>query len=195
MVMTRIRLGAGKGSWSAACSTRVARRASIAIGLSKSAIPPDPGLLEDGADDWSAARLLRSRSPGSVIARPSCRSVSRGTESGGCTCSTWNNDRATGASAPSPCPPRHDHHGSGSIAQLRADCPRMNVPHTCGFEFGEHPGQLVEGPRTDEGDQLRPRPEEPTAPAGQPGEASHGPSGDHVHRPPRAHDGAVPAAT
>src|SRR3712207_6050871 len=64
-VMTRMRPGAGKGSWSAACSTRVARRASIAMGLSKSAIP------KEDADDWSAARLLRSRSPGSVIASPS----------------------------------------------------------------------------------------------------------------------------
>ena len=40
IVMTRIRFGAGKGSWSAAWSTRVARIASIAMGLSKSAMPP-----------------------------------------------------------------------------------------------------------------------------------------------------------
>ena len=39
MVMTRIRPGVGKGSWSAACRTRVARRASMAMGLSKSPHP------------------------------------------------------------------------------------------------------------------------------------------------------------
>ena len=46
IVMTRIRFGAGKGSWSAAWSTRVARIASIAMGLSKSAMP-----LDEPADD------------------------------------------------------------------------------------------------------------------------------------------------
>ena len=89
MVMTRIRPGAGKGSWSAACRTRVARIASMAMGLSKSAIPLDV------ADDWSAARLLRSRSPGSVIAGPSCTARFTWNGSGRCSCSTWNSDRST----------------------------------------------------------------------------------------------------
>ena len=57
MVMTRMRPGAGNGSWSAACRTWVARSASIAMGLSNSTA---------GAD-CSAVRLLRSRWPGSVI--------------------------------------------------------------------------------------------------------------------------------
>ena len=66
IVMTRIRPGAGNGSWSAACSTLVARRASMAMGLSNSAMP----VTEAVPADWSAARLLRSRWPGSVISGP-----------------------------------------------------------------------------------------------------------------------------
>src|SRR5215218_10528890 len=181
IVMTRIRLGGGNGSWSAACSTRVARSASIAMGLSKSAIPE-----EDGEDAWSAARLLRSRSPGSVIAGPSCsavrrsRAVSRGTGSGGCTCSTWNSGRT-----PSPCSTRHDHHGSGSIPEVCADGPRMNITHTRRLEFGHHPGKLGQGARTDQSNQLRTRSQETTAPADQAGERCDRPGRHHVHRPDR----------
>src|SRR3954454_21828475 len=51
IVMTRIRLGGGKGSWSAAWRTRVARIASIAIGLSKSAMLVEEPLDEPPLDD------------------------------------------------------------------------------------------------------------------------------------------------
>src|SRR5205085_5008451 len=122
-VMTLVRPGAGKGSWSAACRTRVARRASIAIGLSKSAGGPSGRL--------SAARELRSRSPGSVIAGPS---VSRGTGTGTAARSTWNHPPPAGRWA-SPRPPGHDHHGSGSVAQGGADGPRPDVVHAGRLEL------------------------------------------------------------
>src|SRR5215212_10994459 len=177
IVMTRIRLGAGKGSWSAAWSTRVARRASIAIGLSKSARP---------ADDWSAARLLRSRSPGSVIAGPFCMPSS--------CAQPFHVERPSPVAEPvprgtahrrlwagrSPCSARHDHHGSGSLPECCADGPLVHVLHPGRRQFREHRRQLLDGPRADEGDQPGARPHEPATPADEPGEGSHRPGGDHV---------------
>src|SRR5688500_1067834 len=136
--MTRIRPGAGNGSWSAACRTRVARSASIAIGLSKSAIPPD-----DGPADWSATRLLRSRSPGSVIAGPSCSAlrvgaVPRETVTGPPAPHRSQARVGTLQAAGSPLSTRHDHHGSGSIAEVRTDSPGTHVAHPGGGELGQH---------------------------------------------------------
>src|SRR6476659_1136456 len=186
IVMTRIRPGTGKGSCSAACSTRVARIASMAMGLSKSAMPTPEG----PPDAWSAARLLRSRSPGSIIAGPSLVTrmpVSRGTDAGGCTCSTWNRELSRSGMRrrrePSPCSPCHDHHGSGSLPEGRTDSPRVHVPHPRGLEFGDQCGQLLQRLRAHQGHQLGTRPHEPPAPADQAGERCDRAGGDHVDGP------------
>src|SRR3954469_5395422 len=193
MVTTRIRPGAGNCSWSAACSTRVARIASMAIGLSKSA-----------PTAWSAARLVRSRSPGSVIGAPSSPP-----------CSTWNGvcvprGTADGPFAPhhsharggtlqgagSPCSPGHDHHGSGCRTEFDTDGPGVYVPHPGRFQLRDERGYLGRRAGAHERDQLGPGREQAPAPADEPGERRHGPGGDDVDRPDRPDDGALlrPAA-
>src|SRR3954447_26563545 len=182
-VMSRILPGGGNGSWSAACSTRVARIASIAMGLSNSPTA------------WSAERLLRSRSPGSVIgvsSSPPCSTwnggrVPRGT---GC-CATrveWNSvlgGRTTSAA------PRHHHHGSGCCAQADTDSPGVDVPHPRRLQLGDERGDLRRRPGADEGDELCAGSQEAAAPADQPGERRDRPRGHHVDRPDRPDDGTL----
>src|SRR3954447_8643501 len=153
----------------------------MAMGLSQSAAP------DAAAADWSATRLLRSRSPGSVIAGPSCwlRFTWNGT--GNCTCSTWNSEgRAASASSA-----RHDHHGSGSLPERYTDSPRMDVSHSRRFKLGDQRGQLLERADAHESHQLRSRAEQPAAPADQSGEWCDRARGDHVDAPDRRDDGAL----
>ena len=176
--MTRIRLGAGKGSWSAACSTRVARSASIAIGLSKSAIRRTTDRPTGRRRDCCAAAR-----PGRSSRVLPADAVSRGTESGRCTCSTWNRVERSArrrrhraprvmtttvvAASPSPAPTAR-----GCTSRIPA-----------ASSSGTSAGQLLERPGADEGDQLGARPQQAAAPADQPGERRDGPGGDDVDRP------------
>src|SRR4051812_21367765 len=171
-VTTRIRPGAGNGSCSAACSTRVARIASIAIGLSNS--------TPTAAPTASSARLERSRSPGSVIgaSSPAPRS-------------TWNRTRLlvrvpreTGssrrASGPGGTATRHDDHGSGCRTQLDADGPRVDVPHAGGFQFRDEIRDLCGRPGAHQSDQLGSRDQQPPTPADETGQRRDRPGGDDV---------------
>src|SRR4051794_204552 len=177
IVTTRIRPGAGKGSWSAACNTRVARSASMAIGLSNSAVTAT-----------SAARLVRSRSPGSVIGTSSLRP-----------CSTWNGLGVPRGTRRSPgrargsrrAPARHDHHGSGCRSEVGTDSPDVHVPHPGRLEFRDQVRHLGGRAGADERDELRPGPQQPAAPADEPGERGHRAGGDHVDRADRTDDGPL----
>ena len=193
IVMTRIRFGAGKGSWSAACSTRVARIASIAMGLSKSAMPWTSGrrLISGEA---AAQPLARVGHRGSFLHAFTCMAVSRGSAfrvpvsqapvSRGTGRVAVAVPRGTGARPVGAAGARRHRAPRVMTTTVVAaspepgtDSPRMHVPHAGGLEFGHQGGQFRERA-------ARPR----GRPTGRPGRISP------RHQPTRRGSGATARA-